>query len=1109
MNRFNSPDSDSVNRNRFRFLDALGEATRPLSAPADIMAITTRLLGEYLHATRAAYADVEPDNDHFILRYDWTVAGAESNIGKYRLSLFGPRTAASLRAGRTLVIRDVDTELAADEGAEMFDAIGVKAIVCCPLVKNSRLIAMMAVESLAPRTWTATEIALVEEVAERSWSYIERGRSQMDLRTAERRNARLAAQLQLALDSAGLGTWRVDLVARLLITDARFRAIFGTSAERLELQEAAKLVHADDLERVRAAIQAAIHPVDPQPYDVEYRVVHPDGAIRWVRTTGRANFRNRGAERLMVSFDGTIADISERKRVEERERQATAQALAMAEANAKFRTFFEQGSYFAGVMSLDGTVIEANRLCLDACGFTREQIIGKKFWECGWWNRSSALVEMIRAGTRQAADGLLFRRETRYFIADGSERIVDLILAPVTDDNGRVLFIAPTGVDITDRKAIEADLRETRARLEATLAAAEIGTWTWDIAADRVTPDRNLIRLFSLSGADAEGSSIASYIGAVHPDDRELVMTRIRRAIASGRPYEARYQVRHPDGSYRHVIARGKAEYDANGVALRLPGVLVDITQQQQAEKELQVSEERYRTLIELMDEGFCIIELLFDDAGRPVDYRFVETNPAFLKHTGLVDAVGKTVLEMVPGHDRHWFEIYGRVALTGEPERFVNEARAMNRWYDTYATRVGGPDSRRVAVLFKDITERKRAEDDLRRLAFSLAEVDQRKTEFLATLAHELRNPLAPIQSSLDLMRLAPGNNAVAARTREIMERQLGHMIHLVNDLLDMARISRGQVDLKKQEVDLNDILAGAVETSMPLIKASEHDLTVRLPDAPIRLHVDPTRIAQVVSNLLNNAAKYTPAGGRIELSARQDHGEIIIAVTDNGIGIPEQAQSTVFEMFAQIRTSKDRAQGGLGIGLSLVRRLIELHGGTVTASSPGPDKGSTFTVRLPLSGSRSQAGPVSEQDAAGSERAMAPLRVLVVDDNTDAADTLASLLAAIGHSTVVAHNGEQALREARRLRPDVVFIDIGMLGMDGYDTARALRQMPGLERIRLVALTGWGAETDRIRSREAGFDEHLTKPANLATVRKVLSGLAWPPDAPGPGTPDHIGHQ
>lgn len=505
-------------------------------------------------------------------------------------------------------------------------------------------------------------------------------------------------------------------------------------------------------------------------------------------------------------------------------------------------------------------------------------------------------------------------------------------------------------------------------------------------------------------------------------------------------------------------------------------------------EQRLEAKEERYRALFESIDEGFCVVKLVRDATGRVRDYRFEEANEAFAMHTGLEDVIGKTIRDMVPGQDAHWFEIYGRVADTGEATRFVQEAKAMNRWFDVYATRLGGPGSDLVAILFSDITQRLLAEQDLRRLNEELAQANRLKTEFLATLAHELRNPLAPLSNGLHLMRMAGNKPEVLERTRQMMERQIQHMVHLVDDLLDVARISTGKVELRRRPMDLKEVVATAVETSASLIDNAGHRLTVEMPSQPLPMHADPTRIAQVVSNLLNNAAKYTPEGGRIALKGRVEGREAVISVTDTGVGLEPDALAKVFEMFAQV-PGAGKPQGGLGIGLSLVKSLVGLHGGSVSATSPGPGQGSTFTVRLPLTEGNDMS---TDSIPASTSSTPGQLQVLVVDDNTDAAESLGVLLDIEGHAAHIAHTGAEALQVAQSRALDVVFLDIGLPDMTGYDVAKRMRMLPGMQKTLLVALTGWGTQDDRQRTRDAGFDRHLTKPAELPAVEELLRAAA-----------------
>ena len=731
------------------------------------------------------------------------------------------------------------------------------------------------------------------------------------------------------------------------------------------------------------------------------------------------------------------------------------------------------------------------------------------FREDGQTPLSKAEIPLFRAFAGEHVS------DSRMVIAPrgGNPRTVVASGRPFYDEDGRKLGAVVSMHDVTAVReaelAREAAVREQGRREEAEAAAELInaskervrlateagglGVWLWETATDKVVWEHDwLYDMFGLPRGSEPINAARFVSDFLHPGDLDSFKAAAAATIERGESFQfvGRF-FRHPDRELRWLEFRGRRQAAGEGEPQRILGTAADITERHDFQERLRASEERYRALFNSIDQGFALIDLQFDAAGKAVDYVFLEVNPAFSKHTGLPDPVGKRITQVMPGVEDHWLQTYGQVAKTGVSVRFMNEAKALGRWYESYAARLGGDDSRVVALLFSDITDRKQADDDLRRLADELAESDRRKTEFLATLAHELRNPLAPLSNGLQMMRLSVSDPEAIERTRGMMERQISHMVHLVDDLLDIARISTGKVELKKERVDLQTIIASAVETSMPLIEAGRHELLVQVPDQPLMLEVDLTRVAQVVSNLLNNAAKYTPARGRIGLTAHREGNLVAIAVTDTGIGIPPSSIPTVFEMFTQVGRNMERAQGGLGIGLSLVRRLVDLHGGTVSAASEGVGRGSTFTVRLPLIVDEEAVPPSPALPAAVQEDAEASLRVLVVDDNIDAADTLGALLDMVGHATRVANDGYQAIEVAQAFRPQVVFLDIGLPGMNGYEVARKLRELPGMERAILVALTGWGTREDRERSSEAGFDHHLTKPADMNAVESLLAGL------------------
>jgi PAS domain S-box-containing protein len=473
-------------------------------------------------------------------------------------------------------------------------------------------------------------------------------------------------------------------------------------------------------------------------------------------------------------------------------------------------------------------------------------------------------------------------------------------------------------------------------------------------------------------------------------------------------------------------------------------------------------------------------------------DGRFEWFNHRWQEYTGLLGG----------DLDVQWRQAASHPAHRERVEQGLRQAVASGRaWEDTFPLRardgswhwflvralpIRGPDG---AVLRwfgtnTDIDEHLRLED-------ALKEANRRKDEFIATLAHELRNPLAPIQAGLELMRISPSFPVLLTRTREIMSRQMASLVRMIDDLLDVSRISTGKIELQRRRVAVRDLIDSALETQRAYIEQLGHTLSLSLPQEALTVDGDPVRLIQVLGNLLDNAAKYTPEGGSIRVEAERDGRDVVIRVIDTGIGIVPDMQTQVFDMFAQAPGGQEMRQGGVGIGLAIARQLVQMHGGTLGAHSDGLGEGSTFTLRLPLA----QGGPAPASTPAPAQQpAAGPRRILVLDDNVDAAHTLGSLLGLAGHTVQLAHSGQEAIDQAARFVPDLAFLDIGLPDMSGYDVARALRAHPALDATYLVALTGWGAAADRLRSKEAGIDLHLTKPVSLDALATALPGLALP---------------
>jgi PAS domain S-box-containing protein len=503
-----------------------------------------------------------------------------------------------------------------------------------------------------------------------------------------------------------------------------------------------------------------------------------------------------------------------------------------------------------------------------------------------------------------------------------------------------------------------------------------------------------------------------------------------------------------------------------------------------QAQNDLRDSEERFRQLTENIEDVFW----MFAVPARTLVY----VSPAYAAIWGRsCDSLREdhaSWIEAVHPEDRA--RIQARWSALGEAPYCEDEYRVSlpdgtTRWVRDrlFAVRDSKGEIYRMARVTSDISTRKEMEGLLRA-------ADNNKNQFLATLAHELRNPLSPIRNAAALLGAA-GQEAPErqARAREVITRQVDHLAHLVDDLLDVARISEGKIALRREEVNLGAVIGQAIETAAPLIAAREHTLEVRLPDEQVWVAGDPVRLAQSMGNLLHNAAKFTPTGGLITVTASVAGGMARVAVQDNGIGIDEDSLPRIFGMFTQAAVPPDRAPEGLGIGLSLVSRLLEMHGGRLTADSPGIGLGSTFTVELPLL--YTTAGTAAEQaPAQAAENATGGLRVLLVDDNIDAMEMMGFLLQEMGHEPVTTHEATDIVSLALRHRPHVIVLDIGLPGVDGYEVARMIKRQPELSHVRLVAHTGYGSPEDRKKAREAGFDAHLVKPAELGDLENALRG-------------------
>lgn len=767
----------------------------------------------------------------------------------------------------------------------------------------------------------------------------------------------------------------------------------------------------------------------------------------------------------------------------------------------------------------DGRVTSLNPVAVALTGWTQEEAAGRPLAE---------VFRIVNERTRQPVENPVKKvlawgkivglaNHTTLIAKDGSERPIDDSAAPIRDAEGHVRGVVLIFRDLTERRAIRRE-SEDRFRL------IQIVTDSMSAPVTRCSSDFRYLWVSkpyaSWIGQPPEeiiGRPIVEVIGA---EAFEQLMPYFRRVLSGERvSYEEAVSFQGMGRRWIHAVYTPTVNSD--GTVDGWVAVVIDMHERRQIEERLRKKNER----LALLSEAAALM-LGAQDPDAMLRSLFAKIAP----HLGLdcyfnymVDETGEGLRlaacagipsETASAMNRLEFgqAICGTVALSRQPmmahriqhlddsnvqlvkslgiRAYVcNPLQVDNHLLGTmsFASRSRDEFDANELDFLRTICHHVAVACERLRLVEQLREADRRKDEFLATLAHELRNPLAPVRNAVQILQLKGPPVPELQWARDVIDRQMAQMARLIDDLMDVSRITRGVIDLKRERVELAKVVQGAVETSRPLIEQQGHDLWVQLPAEPVYLHADMTRLAQVFSNLLNNAAKYTERGGRIDLTAERQGSDVVVSVKDTGIGIPADKLPRVFEMFSQLHVAMERSHGGLGIGLSLVKRLVEMHGGTVGARSAGPGMGSEFVVRLPIAVGQAHASGQTSGDEQPAPAAS--LRILVVDDNRDNADSLAAMLRIMGNETRTAYDGDEALRAAEEFRPRVVLLDIGLPKLSGYEVCRRIREQPWGRRMVLIAVTGWGQDDDKRRAEAAGFDRHMVKPVKPQALMKVLT--------------------
>ena len=728
---------------------------------------------------------------------------------------------------------------------------------------------------------------------------------------------------------------------------------------------------------------------------------------------------------------------------------SVAMGSALSETESDLADFFENAAIPLHWVDGNGVILRANRAELEFLGYSAEEYIGRNIADF------HADEDVICGILARLAKGDILRDEpARMRAKDGSIKPVR-ITSNVKWHDGRFLHTRCITRDVS-REHESADYLE--GMLEGFVAYDADWRMTYMNRMAEVILGRDRHDVLGRTWHQAFPHAVGNPVDQMY-----------QRVMNTRRAERMEYCYAHYDHRWLEISASPVA---TGGVAVYFR----DITELKRREQ----AQARLAAIVETSEDAIIsksldgIIESWNAAAERMYGYRAEE-------------AIGQSILMVIP-QERHTEEedILARLRRGERVEHYDTVRQRKNgELFDVSLTVSPIRDAAGTVVgaskIARDVSERRRAQQ-------ALEDANRYKDEFLAMLAHELRNPLAPISNALQLMRVVDPSTAPAAHARAIMERQLAHLVRLVDDLMEVSRITRGKIELRREPVLLSSVMLSAVETARPALEGAQHNLRIDMPAEAMQIDGDFVRLAQVISNLLGNAAKYTDPGGEISLEAERRGDEALIRVRDNGIGIEPAMLPRIFDMFAQVPASQRRSQGGLGIGLALSRALVELHGGRIEAASDGPGRGSQFTVHLPVVHAARHAAPDPASDPA-KRAAPDRRRVLIVDDNVDAAETLQMVVSTMGHEAETVHDGHAALEAARARPPDIVLLDISMPGMDGFTVARRLRDEPRLGKVRVVALTGFGQQDDRRRTREAGFDDHLVKPVSPEDLRRLLA--------------------